>query len=283
MNNKIFKGIKKCKNLIAIYKLDISDIDKHQIEFLKEHNVDLVHNGWSDWFFDSGQLYYHKIIDLLNEVKYNPAELISYIMKREPFFSAFNTKIRHYKIIDHTLLVCNQFELYFESKFNVKYKPFISLMLLIHDVGKGMIKNSSNTVQQYAGNSEIINMLIAETANCNSFDSIKLNILPIFITHDLLGMFFQDKISQNDLKKNILDLSIKSNIEKMDLLYYLMIYYQCDIASYTEDAGGIKFLEHLFTYQNGAKVFDKEEGLLKMSTKYWEMYKHLKNEIGNDN
>ena len=41
----------------------------------------------------------------------------------------------------------------------------------------------------------------------------------------------------------------------MDLLYYLMIYYQCDIASYTEDAGGIKFLEHLFTYQNGAKVF----------------------------
>ena len=282
-NNKIFKGIKKCKNLIAIYKLDISDIDKHQIEFLKEHNVDLVHNGWSDWFFDSGQLYYHKIIDLLNEVKYNPAELISYIMKREPFFSAFNTKIRHYKIIDHTLLVCNQFELYFESKFNVKYKPFIRLMLLIHDVGKGMIKNSSNTVQQYAGNSEIINMLIAETANCNSFDSIKLNILPIFITHDLLGMFFQDKISQNDLKKNILDLSIKSNIEKMDLLYYLMIYYQCDIASYTEDAGGIKFLEHLFTYQNGAKVFDKEEGLLKMSTKYWEMYKHLKNEIGNDN
>ena len=82
-----------------------------------------------------------------------------------------------------------------------------------------MIKNSSNTVQQYAGNSEIINMLIAETANCNSFDSIKLNILPIFITNYLLGMFFQDKISQNDLKKNILDLSIKSNIEKMDLLY----------------------------------------------------------------
>ena len=36
-------------------------------------------------------------------------------------------------------------------------------------------------------------------------------------------------------------------------------------------------------HENGAKVFDKEEGLLKMSTKYWEMYKHLKNEIGNDN
>ena len=60
-----------------------------------------------------------------------------------------------------------------------------------------------------------------------------------------------------------------------------MIYYQCDIASYTADAGGIKFLEHLFDYQNGEKVFDEEEGLIKMSPKYWEMYRQLKSEIEN--
>mgnify|MGYP000557032192 CR=1 FL=1 len=62
-------------------------------------------------------------------------------------------------------------------------------------------------------------------------------------------------------------------------LNLMMIYYQCDIASYTEDAGGIKFLEHLFEYNNGKKIFDVDEGLLKMSPKYWEMYKRLKNEI----
>ena len=40
-----------------------------------------------------------------------------------------------------------------------------------------------------------------------------------------------------------------------------MIYYQCDTASYTADAGGLKFLEHLFEYKDGAKVFDEENYL----------------------
>ena len=62
-----------------------------------------------------------------------------------------------------------------------------------------------------------------------------------------------------------------------------MIYYQCDIAAYTADEGGIKFLENLFEYKNGKKVFDEEQALLKMSSKFWEMYKQLKNEIENGN
>ena len=62
-----------------------------------------------------------------------------------------------------------------------------------------------------------------------------------------------------------------------------MIYYQCDVSSYTADAGGIKFLEHLFDYENGKKIFDPEEELIKMSPKYWEMYKQLKKEINNGN
>jgi hypothetical protein len=62
-----------------------------------------------------------------------------------------------------------------------------------------------------------------------------------------------------------------------------MVYYQCDCASYTTDAGGIEFLEHLFEYENSHKVFDESEGLIKLSHKYWSMYKQLKQDIENGN
>ena len=68
-------------------------------------------------------------------------------------------------------------------------------------------------------------------------------------------------------------------MSKNDFFQLFMIYYQCDTAAYTEDAGGYKFLEHLFSYENGQKVFDEETGLLRFSHKYREMYNRLKDEI----
>ncbi len=85
------------------------------------------------------------------------------------------------------------------------------------------------------------------------------------------------------IKEKILSLAKSSGLDTKSFFKIYMIYYQCDVASNTADAGGIKFLENLFEYKNGQKVFDEEEGLLKMSPKYWEMYKQLKNEIENGN
>lgn len=66
-------------------------------------------------------------------------------------------------------------------------------------------------------------------------------------------------------------------------LKILTIYYQCDSGSYTVDAGGLHFLEHLFVYKNGNKCFDTSTGLLKFSptfeTKYRELEKVLLNEL----
>ena len=55
-----------------------------------------------------------------------------------------------------------------------------------------------------------------------------------------------------------------------------MILYQCDIASYTKDAGGLKYLEHMFVYDNGEKMFDDEYGILLMSPVYKERYEQLR-------
>ena len=55
-----------------------------------------------------------------------------------------------------------------------------------------------------------------------------------------------------------------------------MILYQCDVASYTKDAGGLKYLEHLFEYKDGEKVFNEEDGLISMSPEFKERYDTLK-------
>ena len=60
-----------------------------------------------------------------------------------------------------------------------------------------------------------------------------------------------------------------------------MIYYQCDTSAYTSDGGGIRYLEYLFVYENGRKIFDNNEGLIRMSSMYWEKYFTLKNAIKN--
>lgn len=58
-----------------------------------------------------------------------------------------------------------------------------------------------------------------------------------------------------------------------------MILYQCDISSYTKDAGGLKYLEHMFEYKNSEKIFDDKEGIIVMAPKYNELYHILKTEI----
>ena len=56
-----------------------------------------------------------------------------------------------------------------------------------------------------------------------------------------------------------------------------MVYYQCDISSYTADAGGLRFLEYLFDYSDVAtKKVDASEGLIKMADQYWDKYLTLK-------
>ena len=110
-----------------------------------------------------------------------------------------------------------------------------------------------------------------------------MSIVLALLDGDYLGNYFQDKLPLKELRTKIYDLAESCNLDAKSFLRIYSVYYQCDIASYTEDAGGIKFLEHLFEYNNGKKVFDNEEGLLKMSPKYWEMYNRLKNEIDNGN
>lgn len=56
----------------------------------------------------------------------------------------------------------------------------------------------------------------------------------------------------------------------------MTVYYQCDTSAYTKDEGGVPFLEFLYSYENGAKKFNRNDSLLEFSAEYKQKYTNLK-------
>lgn len=97
-------------------------------------------------------------------------------------------------------------------------------------------------------------------------------IIESLLERDCLGEYFRHKITLKECCDKISILAKKCNLNVFEFFQLFMIYYQCDIAPYTKDVRGFRFLEHLFEYEDGKKIFDKNEKLLKFSVKYQKMY-----------
>ena len=213
----------------------------------------------------------------------NGENYIRVFKKYNEFRKLFETKVRHYILEDHTQLVLNQFHKYFEHKntikdwsrdlFNYYSDDWFKVLLTVHDIGKPKSSVNGNTKRQYEHTLEIIE----EISHALPFSHIiDMEIFKYVLSNDVLGDYFQ-------YKKTLLEtagyFTSNERINPVKLLYIHTVYYQCDTAAYTADAGGYKFLEHLFSYESGQKVFDEEAGMLRFSDKYREMYNRLKDEI----
>jgi hypothetical protein len=210
---------------------------------------------------------------------YNPMEALN-ILKQNGYYDVFSQKIRHYTLETHTNLVCNVFERYFAPNYSesISLELFRSLLIL-HDIGKSKAFIEGNKNNQYEYTKHIIKNLWKNL----SYSQIELSIVLALLDGDCLGDYFQGKLTISEVRTKIYDLAETCNLTAESFFRIYAVYYQCDIASYTADAGGIKFLEHLFEYKDGKKIFDESERLIKMSPNYREMYKQLKNEIENGN
>lgn len=201
--------------------------------------------------------------------EFSPEELITAIEIAMPKFKElYNTKVRHYVIKQHTLLVCQQFEKYaFELNTKVMNIDLMRLVLAMHDIGKAIDRATqhSHTLS-----------LIREFWPKTPFTEYELKLVETLLKDDHLGNFFQGRydcsILQEEIKKDAETLQIDASC----LLQLKMILYQCDTASYTKDAGGLKYLEHMFVYENNEKTFNEENGLLAMPADYWSRYEQLK-------
>ena len=203
---------------------------------------------------------------------YSPEELITSLELAMPKLEElYNTRVRHYVVKKHTILVCKQFEKYafhFDSKYmNV---DLMRIILAVHDIGKA-IDRSNQHIQTLS----IINELWSQTP----FTEYEQKLTEVLLGNDNISTYFQGKLSLEELKNEIVEDAKSLQISQKALLQYKMILYQCDISSYTKDAGGLKYLEHMFEYKDGEKIFNDEEGIITMSSEYAERYNLLKLEI----
>lgn len=257
-NNEIdFEQLKNEFPRIKVNQLELSDL---YVLFYKDFGV-FFNTKWDIEQYDIEGLLLH-------------LEGVSEIVKQ-----ALNTKVRHYLLKEHCFLVCKNFTKYQWKLPHEINKNLFMVFLCLHDIGKPQAFIDGDKDNQYIYSQHIIEGVW----NKLPFADSELRIVSSFLMGDCIGEYFQNKQSVQTTKETIFDLSKRCEMKPIDFFKIFMIYYQCDIASYTADTGGIKFLEHLFEYKDEKKVFDENEGLIMMSPKYWEMYKQLKNEIENGN
>lgn len=190
----------------------------------------------------------------------------------------YYSQVRHYTIQAHTINVLNQFEEYFAHRFSEIEIEVYRLFLLLHDIGKPIAHKKGNRNNQ---NKETITIISENKQKLNISDN-DFVMFKALLGKDFLGLYMQDKTSLDDTYFNIKE---QSNLSKFDLhsfFYLLSVYYQCDVASYTKDAGGLKYLEYLFDYQHGLKIYDENLKLLKFSSSYQSKYIALLNKINAD-
>lgn len=203
-------------------------------------------------------------------------ERINNICIKVPAFKElYNARVRHYIIKEHTINVYNQFEKYFSKFFLSNKLEVFRLFLLLHDIGKSLAYKQGNRDNQY-------DVTINELQKHHIELDISEEDLTLFIAlihAGSIGKYMENKASLNEIFDTIISQSKKTKLPLREFFYFLSVYYQCDIASYTRDAGGIAYLEHLFEYQNGAKVYSEKSKLLLFSNLYAQKYKLLYDKI----
>lgn len=211
----------------------------------------------------------------LNCLSYYPQSIDKLCILSPSFVDIYNTRVRHYTLRDHTNLVLNQFDRYFSTQFDEPERALFKFFLLVHDIGKPRAFQLGNKDDQYTHSIEIINGIWDKVSNSYN-DLSKIQFL---LNGDIMGEYFQGKKDSKSTTQLIVKAAKTLKTSPSRLFDELIIYYQCDTAAYTADAGGYKFLEHLFSYESGQKVFDDKAGILRFSDKYREMYNKLKDEI----
>lgn len=187
----------------------------------------------------------------------------------------YNARVRHYIIKDHTLNVYNQFVKYFFDSFSKEKREEFILFLLLHDIGKPISYKKGNRHKQYIDSYNEVSRYGKEL--CISEDSMRL--YKALLNSSDIGKYMENKLPLEDIYTIIVEQCEKTKLHLEDFFYLLSVYYQCDIASYTKDAGGYPYLEHLFVYKEGQKVYNEKVKLLDFSSVFQERYNNLNQKI----
>ena len=205
--------------------------------------------------------------------------LIDQMCDRVPCFSRlYATKVRHYVIREHILNVCNQFERYFAKDFCEIDIEFFRKFLVLHDIGKPIAYEKGIRLDQH----RVTLQLLSENHDALEITTDQMKWVCLLGGGDTLGEYMQGRKSLIESISTIRSLADEYGFSVTQIFYIQTVYYQCDAGSYTADAGGIRYLEHMFLYHDGAKVYDPNSRILIFSPQFQRRYLSLKNSLLNN-
>lgn len=206
------------------------------------------------------------------QMQYDPRTLLR-SLKEMGYQEDFETKIDHYTLEKHTLIVCSVFERYFSGLFSGRELLTMRYLLVLHDIGKAKAHLAGDK-----GNQSLHTLTIVENLSADlQLDDTEVQLILSMLKGDIMGNYFKGDVTLESTVDTINLLAWEINIDAQRFFYLMLVYYQCDTAAYTIDEGGLKFLERLFEYQGGNKIFVEDNGLLKFSPIYHQRYQKLEN------
>ncbi|MBU6323685.1 MAG: hypothetical protein KGI41_03055 [Patescibacteria group bacterium] len=158
-----------------------------------------------------------------------------------------------YTIREHTGMVLNQFLKYFGDALPEEDRKVMETMLAIHDIGKPAAIAAGSKYDQHRYTTPIVR----ETLEGLGFGEKEVALATALVDGDPIGDFLKGGSVSRAAERIVK--SARESGRPLDGFYGLLkVFYQSDAGSYTEDAGGKRSLDRLFS-------FDPEAGEMRFS------------------
>ena len=194
--------------------------------------------------------------EVLDSPRYTPKVLLSLFEKdlgKE--FNADSGVREKYSIKKHTLMVMGQFEKYFgKSEIPAGVgRSFLRTFLALHDIGKAdAIRKTGDKHNQHRYTVKIMGSLLSQL----NFSEQEVRIALALVSEDIIGGYIKGHYSGKGATEELGKMADDAGLPFYDFLRLFLIFYQVDAGSYTEDAGGLKSLDHLFVFDSGKGRMD---------------------------
>lgn len=200
-------------------------------------------------------------------------DLIS-ILEKHPLLEGIYSKSvgvwEGYNLRNHTIMVLLEYLKHFSLRNlpeNIDKDLFL-LVLALHDVGKPLAVEVGDRTLQHFYTCRLIENLRQDLP-------YRLEGLISLIDGDPIGKYFCGQTLPKTIKE-IKMMARRSDFSLQVFFSILVIYYQVDAGSYTQDAGGLLSLDHLFTEDF---AFNLSEKRLSFSKKYDLLFRKLMEEL----
>jgi hypothetical protein len=219
--------------------------------------------------FSPNDLDKKKIFTLLDSKTCTPKDVVD-VLSEEPFlkrqFERDSGVWEGYTLGEHTRLVLTQFETYFAPRSLPQgvTPRFFRVFLALHDIGKPISLILGDKKKQHAVSLKIIPLVLEALGFSEPDKKLALGL----VDGDHIGAVLRHRLTPAEGARILRENAKSAQRDVQEFFEILSTYYLCDAGSYTEDAGGKKSLDHIFT-------FDRAKPELKLAAEFQPLHADL--------